>query len=256
MKQTLLSWNINYSTQTVGEYEIYNWKHRAPQVLKFLIEHIPNTILCLQEATEESIADIEKILPNHQIFTKKVHPAGRYLLTAFPHGLTAFPIKLKVEQDTRECWDCFNVRINDDHLLPGENELLITNVHLPMSATYRLPLTAHIAAQTGDYATYHNILSIVAGDFNTFPDDQGYEQTMSMQTGAYREATSVIVAANDPKLRILETFSPYPYDIVPDAPNKYKYHLDHIFVTGDIQNSIPECFVSSASDHYALRMRF
>ncbi len=154
---------------------------------------------------------------------------------------------IPVLQNMRDCWECFYL---------SEVGVLITNVHLPMDRKFRMPLTEHIASQTERLALMLKVESIVVGDFNTFPDDQGYEQTLSMQTGIYREATTIILDAENPKQRILETFSPYPYDVVPDSPNKYAYHLDHIFVSAKIENSIPICFPSTASDHFAISIMF
>ncbi len=54
----LITWNINFSEQTVGEYEEFDWNHRKQRVIDFLIKHCATSIICVQEATEESSNDI------------------------------------------------------------------------------------------------------------------------------------------------------------------------------------------------------
>jgi len=242
----ILTWNINYDPRTVGENEKFNWHNRKGPVIDFLLKH-DDSILCLQEATEESIVDLTKALePTHEIFTKISHPAGRYLLTAFPYNMKVTVIDIPILPNYRECWHCF--KVNDD--------LIVNNVHLPTGFEYKAPLSVYISEQTEQLTTFLEIgNAIMIGDWNTFPDRGGYEQTMSIQKGRFREASSVIMNAEDPTQRVLETFSAYPYDTYPKGPTHHEYHLDHIFVMG-LETSIPLCTVSDASDHYALVMKF
>ena len=240
----ILTWNINFDSRTVGEYEKFDWKHRKDRVIEFLLKH--KGIICLQEATKESIEDLTKALEStHTIFTKISHPAGRYLFTAFPKNMKVVVAEIPILPKYRDCWHCFIV--NDD--------FIVTNVHLPVGRDYKMPLSVHISEQTEKLTTFLEInKAIMLGDWNTFPDDNGYEQTMSIQKGRFREASSVILNAEDPTRRVLETFSPYPYDIYSKGPT-HEYHLDHIFVMG-LETSIPLCTVSDASDHYVLVMNF
>jgi endonuclease/exonuclease/phosphatase family metal-dependent hydrolase len=244
-KYEIITWNINYSVDTVGEFEKYDWKHRKDRVIQFLLSHV-GAIFCLQEATEESIADICSVFDaTHTHHSKKVHPAGRYLLTLIPGQYVTSHITLPVLEGFRDCWDCFMI-----------DWTFITNVHLPMAAKYRLPLSSHITASVETLCrSCADPHSIILGDWNSFPDEQGYEQVMSIQTGTHREATSVILDAIDPKKRILATFQPFPYDIIPDHPNRYTYHLDHIFVS-NLENTIPIAYESDASDHFAISMTY
>lgn len=105
---------------------------------------------------------------------------------------------------------------------------------------------------------------IVCGDMNTFPDEGGLKQVFDFQnlSGAH-EASSVIVSNADHTKRVLTTFSPYPYDSVPD--NILPFHLDHIFVK-NLEHDVVVCEDElviefkekkyGVSDHFLLKMQF
>ena len=247
----ILSWNINYSKRTVGEFELFDWNNRKKLVLSFLKSQIAkgNVVINLQEVMEEYLVDLLPLFENFDVFRQQVHPCGRCLLTVVPKELAAKQIKID--------------KLTDDHrqvfLGVVFNNVMLLNAHFPMALNFRLEFSMQLA----NLVKKKNRVApkvIVTGDFNTFSDDGGYDQLCVIQNnGDVYDATQFILDESG-KTRILKTFSPYPYDKVPDVP---PINLDHIFVSG-IHHDVPRAHslkqlewnqqMFGASDHSAITM--
>ena len=240
----LIQWNINWDKRADGT--IFDWDHRKKEILKLLtsLNTSTPTIFALQEVMPEYVSDLNTVFgQTHETFVKQVHPIGRCLYTAFSNKFQVSVMNLpllKLPNDTvRECWQCFTVRVSKNEI---DDNFVFTHAHLPMDAKFRLPLSRHIAVETRKVAAGREINSFIAGDFNTFSDDGGYEQARLIQSAGFYEATSTLlrvtvsvtkdqITPDEPHVRILETFTPYPYDSVPDSPKRYPINLDKLFVS-------------------------
>jgi hypothetical protein len=260
----VVSWNVNFSERTVGEYEVFDWKHRSNFILadiKTFLKADPNVIFALQEVMPDYIADLDSVLAaTHNISIKATgSPAGRRLYTAIPKTAAVSIVTIDPPQDgCRECWDIVYVA----------QTFCLINCHLPMDAKYRLPISTHVAKQLRGFNSI-----VWVGDFNTFSDSQGYEQCRLIQREGFYAATTTILAASmldvfcpdEPARRVIETFLAYPYDVVPQNDKWYPTNLDHIFIRdgGHFTHDTPLCYDDSTSiefngkrygtsDHFAL----
>ena len=120
----IISWNINYSKRTIGEYEPFDWKHRKTLVLDFLKSQIKsNVIINLQEVMEEYLDDLLPLFKDFDVFKQQVHPCGRRLLTIIPKDFRAKQINInKISDNHRQVF--LGVVFNDTMLL---------NAHFPMA---------------------------------------------------------------------------------------------------------------------------
>ena len=106
-----------------------------------------------------------------------------------------------------------------------DKKIVFVNMHLPMNSDFRLPQSNHVAK----YIKSIDMAALITGDMNTFPDGFGPKQIYDFQriSGSY-EATSIIRSKTNSKVRVLKTFSPYPYDKVPK--NIIPLNLYHILI--------------------------
>lgn len=266
-KFTIVSWNVNYSPLTVGEYEAFSFEHRSAHVvgtIKLLQAKKGNTLFLLQEVMPSYLPILNVVFPksHYNVWTKQVHPCGRMVYTAVP---IEYVSEQCVSGDAipppgeglRECWDVIRVFIH------GNDNFWLINLHAPMEAKYRIPICNYVATHTKSY--YY---CIIAGDLNSFPDDGGVEQIASMETNnTYKDANSVMLRGNLeseqfaptlPYVRVLQTFDPYPYDKVPmDSPKYFPYHLDHILISSSFRShETALCFDGErgASDHFPISL--
>jgi len=248
----IVSWNLNYDPRAKNNddsfnYEAFDWKYRSRYVLDdislFLEKNKTTVIFAFQEVMPQYMEDLNGLLSEtHHIFTKKVHDIGRHLYTAIPKQFHTAKQELEELEGCRNCWDIFGV--ND--------QFWLMNVHLPMAGKFRLPISKHVAANG-----YHSIPSIIVGDFNTFSDELGYEQMRQIQAEGYYDASSILLGGSMkepfvpdlPRRRILQTFEPYPYDVISDNLRRYPINFDHIFVHGSLQHDTPICYDQAKFHH-------
>lgn len=244
----VVTWNINFSHRAIDEFKEFDWDHRKKYVLESLIKlQTKCTIFHLQEVMPEYLDDLNPLFTNtHDIFMQQVHPCGRCVYSAVPKELSAKPADIpKLSDNHRQVF--LGVQLNDGTLL--------INGHLPMAVKYRM----EFSHQLGKLVEYEKKV-IVTGDFNPFSDAGGYEQKRIIQCqGGVYELTSYITNESESE-RVLTTFSPYPYDSVPDGVSPS--NLDVIFAKGIGKHNNPKAYPLKllnfkeekygASDHSAI----
>jgi endonuclease/exonuclease/phosphatase family metal-dependent hydrolase len=111
--------------------------------------------------------------------------------------------------------------------LPAYNTYIIS-VHFPMGRAERFSHVRQLAKEQLKSESYPSL--IVGGDFNSFPDDGGYEQMQELnyELDTYN-ATSYALNSNDGELT-LKSFAPYPFDPIPKKAESMIGKLDHILV--------------------------
>lgn len=266
---TIVTWNINFSSRTVNEYESFSFANRAKYILDNIIalQNKSNhpVIFALQEVMPDYLDSLNSVFPTdkYTVFLKKVHDVGRMLYTAIPITLKSQSHTIEPLGPTfRDCYDII--------LIP--DLLTIVNLHAPMGAEYRLQICKHVASYISSV-----IPSIIVGDLNTFSDDKGLEQIREMEQYSFKDITGVILRGSvttpsfepiTPKVRVLETFDPYPYDNVPrEKPEFFPFNLDHILVRNIPNYSTTICYDQERnvifngkqygnSDHFALSVTF
>ncbi len=267
MSVSVFTWNINHDVKqlAVGEYAHFSWEARRDAVVDVLRRNCgPTTVACIQEATQESMGDLVRLL--FQPATYIVHSAmtnpghgGMYAFTAVPRTLASVVIQCAIAPppggaDMRAPWCVVWMTIRGT-----SQDFVVCNTHMPMGDKYRLPLSLHLATELARTPT-HDFL-VVCGDMNTFPDAGGYEQVRSMLMacpGLY-DATSLMVSPTGE--RALTTFKPFPFDDGMPA-NVIPYNLDHIMVRINkdkvrYTHTIPLCHNDvHVSDHFAVQIDF
>ena len=184
----LLTYNINFSQRTIGQYEVFDWNHRKELVLRSIFSLIDDTkknILCFQEVMPDSEQDLLEAFHNqYQNFKLQTHPTGRSVMTFIPKDIkvTKYPIA-NLGENCRDVYLALIIEFNDQRLL-------LINSHLPMEKKYReifsKQLVKHIGSQEFDQV-------LVCGDFNTFSDEWGPEQVaLICNQGKVHDATSYI----------------------------------------------------------------
>lgn len=275
---TVVTWNVNFSGRTVDKYEIFSFANRANYILSN-IKALQNKIrgnmvvFALQEVMPDYLDSLNSVFPDDQytVYTKKIHDVGRMLYTAVPKALgpyksQRFNIK-SLGENFRDCWDIID--ITDDNNWPL---FTIVNLHAPMDAQYRLPICKHVAENT-----CFGCPTVIVGDLNTFSDGKGLEQIKSMENAGFKDVTGVLLRGSvatpefepvTPRVRVLETFDPYPYDNVPrENPEFFPFNLDHVFVHQIRDYSTVLCYDQERnvifdgksygnSDHFALSFTF
>jgi endonuclease/exonuclease/phosphatase family metal-dependent hydrolase len=251
----LISWNVNFDARAEGDFEAFAWKNRSAPICDFLTKHIDNsTIVHLQEVMPEYITDLKKVVAEtHDIFTQQVHPCGRQLLSAIPKEYEAYKQNVPAPSDQhRQVFLKTADRYGDTYI----------NAHFPMGKQWRWDFCKQLV-ELIEY--YSNVF--ITGDFNTFPDDGGFEQLQYIQSfGKVYDAALMLVNPEGTE-RVLQTFDPYPYDKVPDsALNAPALNLDHIFIRCDMVHEPPKAFALKdlefkgekygISDHSALIISF
>lgn len=271
---TIVSWNVNYSARTVDQYEEFSFARRAELVtntLKHLQVKEGNTLFLLQEVMPDYLPVLNAVFPEnrYRVWTKQVHPCGRMLYTAIPMDYVSERDESipPLGEEFRDCWDEIRVFIH------AQDNFRVINVHAPMDKKYRVPICTHIAK-----CCRQHYYCIIAGDLNTFPDDGGREQIAAMeQHNTFKDANSLMLRSSlqfrtfepsSPYCRVLQTFSPYPYDTIPkESPKYFPYHLDHILISGSFKShETALCFdwergllfndgnFYGASDHYPIAL--
>lgn len=240
----IITWNVNYDERAKGDYEKYDWKHRKEKVGKFIRSNI-GSIFHLQEVMPEYMKDIaDWLFETHFLFAVKVHPCGRKNVSAFPRDM--YGIKhINIPAPSDEHRQVF--------LKVRAGGFIFINAHFPINQKFREDFTDQLCELTENEITP----VIVTGDFNSFPDGNGFDQTYFIQNhGKLHAATSVMIDAKTRK-RALKTFEPFPYDEIPEsAKNAPEFNLDHIFVKR-LTHGVPEVHtLDGASDHYAISMEF
>ncbi len=271
---TIVTWNVNFSGRTVGEFETFSFANRATFILndiKALQNKTSNgpIIFAFQEVMPDYLDSLNSVFPNdkYTVYTKKVHDVGRMLYTAVPKTLTSQTRNIQpLGCNFRDCWDFIDI---GDASKPS---LTIVNLHAPMDAQFRLPICKHVAESASfEWPT------IIVGDLNTFSDGQGLDQIRLMENTGFRDVTCVLLRSSvaspsfepvTPKIRVLETFDPYPYDNVPrDNPGFFPFNLDHVLVHNITDYSTVLCYDQERnvmfdgkeygnSDHFALSLTF
>lgn len=252
----LFSWNINYSSRTIDEYECFDWDHRKENIFNDLKRNMSeSTIYCIQEVYDGSKKDVLDFFQDNDFvcFIQQTHPVGRYIVTAI--------------HKTHNCVRDYNLKQLPDNRLSYmsvviNKDIAVVNMHLPMKAEFRLAQSKQVAK----YVSTLDIGSITTGDMNTFPDGRGHHQILEFQRiSGGADVSSLILSEATDQRRVLKTFSPYPCDKVPKV---IPYNLDHILVTGsNIKCETPTCGDDSltiifddkmyhTSDHFYLKMKF
>lgn len=275
MNFTIITWNVNFSSRTVDKYEPFSFANRAKYILSDITalqnKSSQPIIFALQEVMPDYLDSLNSVFPadKYTVFLKKVHDVGRMLYTAVPKSLTSSGRTIApLEPGFRDCWDIIDI-LNDS----GLPSFTIVNLHAPMDVKFRLPICTHVAKNTS-----FDWLSLIVGDLNTFSDGQGLEQIKMMEnSGSFKDVTSVLLRGSVaspsfepilPRVRVLETFEPYPYDSVPrENPEFFPLNLDHILVHKISNYSTVICYDQERnvvfdgksygnSDHFALSFSF
>ena len=284
---TLITWNLNFSGRTTGKYEGFSFKNRASLIQKN-VKSFQNkkgcTIFAFQEVMPDYLDILAEVFPDslYTIYTKKVHDVGRMLYTAVPKTLRSKSRNIaQLGNNFRDCWDLIDVfdsslsEISYEASTQSSTQqplITIVNLHAPMDAQFRLPICKHVAENS-----IFQWPSIIVGDLNTFSDGHGIEQIKSMEYAGFRDITGVIlrgsVTSNEfepvtPRVRVLETFDPYPYDNVPrDNPLFFPLNLDHVLIRKIANYECVLCYDMERdivfegknygnSDHFALSVTF
>lgn len=238
MNITIVTWNINFSNRTVGEFEVFSFENRKKYILsniKSLQNKSPNIIFALQEVMPDYLDALNSVFPSDKfvIYTKKVHEVGRMLYTAVPRIFSSQRREVPpIGNNFRECWDFIYI-----YDVSGATILTVVNLHAPMDATFRLPICKYVA-ETCEVLT--GWPCVIVGDMNTFSDDRGIDQIKLMEKPGFKDVTGVILRSSiqspnfepvTPKARVFETFDAYPYDNVPrDNPDFFPFNLDHVLI--------------------------
>jgi hypothetical protein len=277
MDITVVTWNINFSNRTVGEFEAFSFKNRA----NFIVSNIksfqnksPYTIFALQEVMPDYLDTLNLVFPNdkYEVYTKKVHDVGRMLYTAVPKTLKSERRDIPpIGNNFRDCWDFIDI-----HEKSGRSVATVVNLHAPMDAAFRLPICKYVS-EVCEVSSGNGWPFIIVGDLNTFSDGQGLEQIKLMEESGFKDVTSVILRGSvtsdtfepvTPRVRVLETFDAYPYDKVPrDDPNFFPFNLDHVLIRNikdyetvlcydQERDIIFNCKAYGNSDHFALSFTF
>ena len=209
----IITWNVNYDDRAIGEFEKYDWDHRKAAIGEFVKSHM-NSIFHFQEVMPKYMTEIEDWLcETHVLFSMQVHPCGRQNVSAYPASLNNLE-QVDVPPPSEKHRRVF-LRVEND-------ECVFYNVHFPMAEEFREAFTKQLC----DLTRNETRKVVVTGDFNSFPDGNGFEQTFQIQReGNLYAATSVMK------------------------------DFDHIFVKG-IVHQTPRVYVNSSSDHYAISMEF
>jgi len=232
----IITHNVNYDSRAEKKFKAFAWENRKDKLLSYYAEIIQKdipTIFCLQEVMPEYTDDIKKVFKGYNWYAQQVHPTGRQIVTLIPKEFTSERIKVpKISENHRQVFLAISVRIK-------ENTFMLYNAHFPMGLKWRVDFTNQLVnilrppTSIPSVAELENLLksptgTIVIGDFNTFPDAWGVEQSLEIQIyGNVVDATQYMEDV-ETKKRVLKTFSPYPYDKVP--ANVEPYNLDHIYI--------------------------
>ena len=218
----IVTHNVNYDPRAEKDFSIFAWKNRKEKLLAYYTELIQKdipTIFCLQEVMPEYMGDILDTFKEYHCHTQKVHPNGRQIITLVPEKYTSK--RIEVRRPSEKHRQVFLVT----SIMIKEKKIILYNTHFPMGLEWRHDFTDELVNLLDKFT---DIPNVVVGDFNTFPDEWGIEQSLQIQLKGNVVDVTQYMEDVETKKRVLKTFSPYPYDKVPI--NIEPYNLDHIYV--------------------------
>ncbi len=257
----ILTWNVSFSSRTVGQYEKLSWAYRKASVIDILKKSDAD-IICLQEIhVDEKVNYIDDLqcLYHKYIVTKSKMNTDRggenYIVSLFKRDKIKI-IKHNTVNAGHKDIEAHSVTIikykHVDHSKNGANqrfvEYTIFNMHFPMKKTTRIDMAEKLLIDT-------TRPSIVCGDFNSFGNSGGLQQMKILKDKGLHESGLLI---NLDKKIVHETFKEYPYD---SFKNKVLYPIDHILGKGVYFTEYicdnTNCFsfedkLYGISDHYPL----
>lgn len=243
----VISWNVNWDVRATDEY---CWDQRKVNIEKYVKKNKgEDTFWHFQEVMPDYMKDFKEWFEHdHNIFTMEVHPCGRQNVSVFPKSISEL-IQVDVVPLSERHRRVF-LKVENDHYV-------FINVHFPMAECYRNDFTKQLCELTQNETRK----VVVSGDFNSFPDGNGFEQTFNIQNKGNLWEVSSIMIDEETGERVLTTFEPFPYDSIPDsAKNAPKYHLDHIFLKNVTTVKEPvkvfKPITQILSDHFPLKLQF
>lgn len=221
MSIKVVTYNVNHSRRAQGEFVAFSWENRKCQVVDVLCRLRP-TIILLQEIPCEEVAWFTSYFPKfHWISVNESSRGGNFTAMAIGvHSDLSSGGIIKLDDSPPDCLS----------VLWPESKTVIVNVHLPMEKDARQAATLELKK----FKTNHEAAAwIVGGDFNSFPDADGFNFMLSLNAAlGTHSATEFARSATDCSKLATKTFKPYPYDIVDACALEMDGKLDHILFSG------------------------
>ena len=219
------TYNINYSRRAMDDFNAYHWSKRCNHVYA-LMNLINSTIWCIQEIHQDNITEFKNTMNKHHWYVQPQNSRGG--------KLTSIGIGIKTDYDISDIeWITYN--FNQHHAL-GEVvvgclikslQTLVVSVHFPMDLDARKSMVENF----DKFLKLHTYTRLViCGDFNSFPNDWGYQQIPLLNSKCLTYSASEYAVYKSTGTYAKHSFSPYPYDVVPADALKLVGKLDHVLV--------------------------
>lgn len=219
------TYNINYSRRADGDFGAYHWSNRNKYVYE-LMNTIGATVWCVQEIHQDNIVEFTETMKEHHWYIQPQNSRGG--------KLTSIAIGVKKDYNISDIeWIAYNF---NQHHSAGEVvvgcliksiQTLIVSTHFPMDQSARKSMVENFEKFINLH-TYHRL--VISGDFNSFPNDWGYQQIPFLNAVCGTYSSSEYAIYKSIGVYAKHSFKPYPYDVVPENALKMVGKLDHIFV--------------------------